>query len=167
MFGEIAKKSESMVFGRGKKVWFSDCLLPSAKLAKESLVRGQAGVEMCPVLGELQALGFELEMLGYEGPVERWHPVADEVMFFDPGLVVVVMGRELNRGEVVHVAMGVPVAQGEFCGDWDIVLKLLELGTAVVFSVWDANGGGTHIVVAMLMVASLWCECVEVEFDVD
>ena len=167
MFGEIAEKSQGLMFGRGKKVWFSDCLLPSAKLAKESLVCGQAGVEMRPVLGKLPALGFELEMLGDEGPVERWHPVGDEVMFFDPGPVVVVMGGELNRGEVVHVAMGVPVAQGEFRGDWDIVLKLLELGAAVVFSVWYANGGGTHVIVAMLMVASLWCDGVEVEFDVD
>ena len=88
-------------------------------------------------------------------------------MLFDPGLVVVVVGRELNRGEVVHVAMGVPVTQGEFRGDWDVVLELLEFGAAVVFSVWDADGGGTHIKVATLMVASLWCDGVEVEFDVD
>ena len=46
-------------------------------------------------------------------------------------------------------------------------MKLLELGAAVVFSVWYANGGGTHVIVAMLMVASLWCDGVEVEFDVD
>ena len=65
---------------------------------------------MRPVLGELPALSLELEMLRDEGPVKRWHPVGDEVVFFDPGLVVVVVGGELNRGEVVHVAMGVPVA---------------------------------------------------------
>ena len=40
VFGEIAKKSEGMVLSRGEKVWFSDCLLPSAKFLKEALVRG-------------------------------------------------------------------------------------------------------------------------------
>ena len=164
---EIAEKSEGMVFGGSKKVRFSDCLLSSAKLVKEPLVCGQAGVEMRPVFGELPTLSFELEMLGNEGPIERWHPVGDEMVFFDPRLVVVVVGRELNRGEVVRVAVGVPVAQGEFSGDWDVVLKLLELGTAVVFEVWYADGGGAHIIVAMLMVAPLWCDGVEVEFDVN
>ena len=106
-------------------------------------------------------------MLGDEGPIQRWHPVGDEVVFFDPRLVVVVMGRELNGSEVVYVAMGVPVAQGKFSGDWDVGLKLLELGTAVVFSMWYADGGGAHIIVAMLVVAPLWCDGVEVEFDVN
>ena len=46
-------------------------------------------------------------------------------------------------------------------------MKLLELGAAVVFSVWYADGSGAHIKVAMLMVASLWCASVEVEFDVN
>ena len=92
---------------------------------------------MRPVFGELPTLGFELEILGDEGPIES---------HFDPRLVVVVVGRELNRDEVVHVSMGVPIAQGEFSGDWDIVLKLLELGTAVVFSVWYADGSGAHVI---------------------
>ena len=83
------------------------------------------------------------------------------------GLVVVFMRRELNRSEVVDVAMGVPVAQGEFSGDWDVVLKLLELGTSVVFSMWYADSSGSHIKVAMLMVAPLWCDGVEVELDVN
>ena len=166
MLGEIAEKSEGMVFGGSEKVRFSDCLLSSAKLAKEPLVCGQARAEMRPVLGELPTLGFELEMLGDEGPIERRHPVGDEVVFLDPRLVVVVVGRDLNRGEVVYVAMGVPVAEGEFSGYWDVVLKLLELGTAVVFSVWYADDGRAHIIVAMLMVAPLWCGGVEVELDV-
>ena len=110
VLGEIAEKSKGVVFGGGKEVWFSDCLLSSAELAKEPFVCGQARVEMRRVLGELPSLGFELEMLGDERPVERWRPVGDEVVFFDPRLVVVVVGRELNRGEVVYVAMGVPVA---------------------------------------------------------
>ena len=88
MLGEIAEKSQGVMFGGSKKVRFSDCLLSSAELAKEPLVCGQAGVEMRPVLGELPTLGFELEMLGDEGPVERWHPVGDEVVFFDPRLVI-------------------------------------------------------------------------------
>ena len=58
MLGEIAKKSQGMMFGGSKKVRFSDCLLSSAKLAKKPCVCGQAGVEMRPVLGELPALGF-------------------------------------------------------------------------------------------------------------
>ena len=86
-------------------------------------------------------------MLGDEGPIERWHPVGDEVVFFDPRLVVVVVGRELNGGEVVYVAMGVPVAQGKFSGDWDVVLKLLELVVDVVLDVvcrwrWSPHNSG-------------------------
>ena len=56
---------------------------------------------------------------------------------------------------------------GGLSGGWDVVLKLLELCTAVVFSVWYADGGGAHIIVAMFMVAPLWCDGVEVEFDVN
>ena len=77
------------------------------------------------------------------------------------------MGRELNGGEVMYVAMGVPVAQGWFSGDRAVVLKLFELGTAIVFTMWYADGGGAHIVVAMLMVTPLRCDGVEVEFDVN
>ena len=51
-------------------------------------------------------------MLGDEGPFQRWHPVGNEVAFFDLRLVIVVVGGELNGGEVMYVAMGVPVAQG-------------------------------------------------------
>ena len=36
-----------------------------------------------------------------------------------------------------------------------------------MFTVWYADGSGAQIKVAMLMVASLWCDGVEVEFDVD
>ena len=106
-------------------------------------------------------------MLGDEGPFQRWHPVGNEVAFFDLRLVIVVVGGELNGGEVMYVAMGVPVAQGWFSGDRAVVLKLFELGTAIVFTMWYADGGGAHIVVAMLMVTPLRCDGVEVEFDVN
>ena len=46
-------------------------------------------------------------------------------------------------------------------------MELLELGAAIMFTVWYADGSGAQIKVAMLMVASLWCVGVEVEFDVD
>ena len=45
---------------------------------------------MSPVLGKLPALGFEFEVLGYEWPVEWRHPVGDEIVLLNPGLVVVV-----------------------------------------------------------------------------
>ena len=106
-------------------------------------------------------------MLGDEGPFQRWHPVGNEVAFFDLRLVIVVVGGELTGGEVMYVAMGVPVAQGWFSGDRAVVLKLFELGTAIVFTMWYADGGGAHIVVAMLMVTPLRCDGVEVEFDVN
>ena len=38
----------------------------------------------------LPALGFELKVVGNEGPVQRWHPLGDVVAFMDPCLVVVV-----------------------------------------------------------------------------
>ena len=61
---------------------------------------------------ELPAFGFELEVLGNERPVERWHPVGNVVMFLDPGLIVVVMGMggELDWGEVMHIVVGMPVS---------------------------------------------------------
>ena len=37
----------------------------------------------------------------------------------------------------------------------------------MLFSMWYADGGGAHIIVAMLVVAPLWCDGVEVEFDVN
>ena len=60
---------------------------------------------MCSVFCELPALGLELEMLGDERPVEGWHAVGDKVVFFDPCLIVVVVGRELDGSEVVNVVM--------------------------------------------------------------
>ena len=44
---------------------------------------------MCSVLCELPSLGLELKMLGDERPVEGRRPVGDEVVFFDPCLLVV------------------------------------------------------------------------------
>ena len=60
---------------------------------------------MRSVFRELPALGLELEMLGNERPGEGWHPIGNEVVFFDPSLIVVVMGRELDGGEVMDVVM--------------------------------------------------------------
>ena len=40
VLGEIAEKNQGLMFGGGKKVWFSDRLLSSAELAKEPLVSG-------------------------------------------------------------------------------------------------------------------------------
>ena len=57
----------------------------------ELLVGGETGVEVSTVLGELPAVSFELEVVGDERPVEWRHPVGNEVMFLDPGLVVIVM----------------------------------------------------------------------------
>ena len=84
--------------------------MPSAKLAEETFVGGKSGVEVRSMFGELPAFGFELEVLGNERPVERWHPVGNVVMFLDPGLIVVVMGGKLDGGEVAHIVIGVPVA---------------------------------------------------------
>ena len=145
---------------------FTDCALASAELAEESLVGGQAGVEVSSALGELPTLSFELEVLGDERPVERWRPVGNEMMFLDPGLVVGLMRRELNGSETVDVVVRVPITQGELGGDWN-VLKLFEFGPTVVFPVGDANACGADIEVAMLVIASLRCNWVEVEFDID
>ena len=41
---------------------------------------------------ELPALSLEFKVLGDEGPVEGRHPVGDEMVFTDPGLVIVVVG---------------------------------------------------------------------------
>ena len=110
MFSEIAEDCEGVVFGRGIKVWFTKGLLSSAKLAKEAFVGGKAVVEMCSMFCELPAFGFELEVLGDERPIERWHPIGNVMMFLDPGLVVVVMGGELYWSEVVYVVVRMPVA---------------------------------------------------------
>ena len=59
---------------------------------------------MCSVFGELPALG--LEVLGNERPVEGRRPVGDvAVVLVDPGLIVVLVGGELDGGEVVDVVM--------------------------------------------------------------
>ena len=60
---------------------------------------------MCSVFCELPALSLEFEMLGNERPIEGWHPAGNEVVFFDPGLIIVVMGRELDSGEVMDIVM--------------------------------------------------------------
>ena len=56
-------------------------------------------------------------------------------------------GKRAEWSEVVYVAMGVPVAQGKFSGDWDVVLKLLELVVDVVLDVvcrwrWSPHNSG-------------------------
>ena len=72
-------------------MWFVDGMLPSAELAEKSLVGGRTGVKVSTVFGELPTLSFELEVVGDERPVEWRHPVGNEVMFLNPGLVVGVM----------------------------------------------------------------------------
>ena len=47
---------------------------------------------MRSVFCELPALSLELEVLGDKGPVEGRHPIGNEMVFADPGLVVVVVG---------------------------------------------------------------------------
>ena len=46
-------------------------------------------------------------------------------------------------------------------------MELLELGLPIVLSVGDTNSCGAHIEVAMLVVASLRLNGVEMEFDVN
>ena len=46
-------------------------------------------------------------------------------------------------------------------------MELLEFGSAIVFSVGNANGRGADVKVAMLVVTAMWWGGVEVEFDVD
>ena len=65
---------------------------------------------MCTMFGELPSLGLELKVLGDERPVECGHPIGDVVVFLDPGLIVGVVGRELDGCVVVNVVVGVPVA---------------------------------------------------------
>ena len=65
---------------------------------------------MCAMFGELPSLGLELEVLGDERPVECGHPFGNVVVFLDPGLIVGVVGRELDGCVVVNVVVGVPVA---------------------------------------------------------
>ena len=91
VFGEIAEECERVQSSGGEEMWFVDGMLPSAELAEKSLVGGHTGVKVSTVFGELPTLSFELEVVGYERPVEWRHPVGNEVMFLDPGLVVSVM----------------------------------------------------------------------------
>ena len=65
---------------------------------------------MRATFGELPSLGLELKVLGDERPVECGHPICNMVMFLDPGLIIGVVGRELDGGVVVNVVVGVPVA---------------------------------------------------------
>ena len=83
--------------------------------------------------------------MGDKRPVRRLHPVGNVVALVDPGLVVVVVGRKLNSGELVHGAAGVPVAGGKFCGDRNVVVERLELSSAVVLPVRDADGSGADV----------------------
>ena len=52
---------------------------------------GKTGVKVCTMFRELPSLSFELEVVGDERPVKWRHPVGNEVMFLDPGLVIGVM----------------------------------------------------------------------------
>ena len=91
VFGEIAEKGERVQPGGGKEMWFVDGMLSSAELAEKSLVGGHTGVKVSTMFCELPTFSFELEVMGDERPVEWRHPVGNEVMFLNPGLVVSVM----------------------------------------------------------------------------
>ena len=128
-----------MVLGGGKEVWLLNGVLTTSQATKE-----------------LPPLGFQFEVVGNERPIERWRPVGDVVVFMYPGLVISVMGGKLDGGAVlVNGVVSVPVTEREFGRNGDVLLKLLELGSSVALSVWDANGGGADVEVAMLMVAAL------------
>ena len=64
---------------------------------------------MRSMLCELPSLSFEFEVVRDERPVEGRHPVGDIVVFLDPGLVVGVVGCELDGGVVVDIVVGMPV----------------------------------------------------------
>ena len=65
---------------------------------------------MCAMFCELPSLGFEFEVVGNERPVECGHPIGNVVVFLDPGLIIGVVGRELDSGVVVNIVVGVQVA---------------------------------------------------------
>ena len=46
-------------------------------------------------------------------------------------------------------------------------MELLELGTAIVFAVGDANGSGADVEVAMLVITLVRRLSVELQLDVD
>ena len=75
VFGEIAEECERVQSSGGEEMWFVDGMLPSAELAEKSLVGGHTGVKVSTVFGELPTLSFELEVVGYERPVEWRRPV--------------------------------------------------------------------------------------------
>ena len=110
MFCQVAEKCESMVLGGSEKVGLSKCILALSQTSKEAFVGGQSGVEVGSMLGELPALGFELEVMGDEGPVKSRHPVGNVVVLLNPGLVVGVVGCQLDGGVVVDVVMGMPIS---------------------------------------------------------
>ena len=114
MLREVAEESEGMYPSGGEKMRFVNGMLPPAKLAKESLVCGQAAIEMSAVFCELPTLSFELEVMGDKRPIERRRPIGDEVVFLNPSLVIGVVGRELNGCEVVNIVVRVPVTEGKF-----------------------------------------------------
>ena len=131
MLREVAEESEGMYPSGGEKMRFVNGMLPPAKLAEESLVCGQAAIEMSAVFCELPTLSFELEVMGdkrpierrrpigdevvfLKRPIERRRPIGDEVVFLNPSLVIGVVGRELNGCEVVNIVVRMPVAEGKF-----------------------------------------------------
>ena len=64
---------------------------------------------MSSMLGELPALGFELEVMRDERPVERCHPVGYVGVLVNPCLIICVMGGKLDGGIVMDVVVCVPV----------------------------------------------------------
>ena len=113
VFCEVAEEGESVQSGGGEEMGFANGMLSPAKLAEKSLVGGEARVEVGAVFCELPTLSFEFEMMGYEGPIERWHPVGNEVVFLDPSLVIGVVRGELNGCEAVDIVVRMPVAEGK------------------------------------------------------
>ena len=71
---------------------------------------GQPGVKVRSMFCELPSLSFKFEVVRDEGPVECGHPVGNVMVFLDPGLIVSVVGCELNGGVVVNVVVGMPIA---------------------------------------------------------
>ena len=85
----------------------------------------------------------------------------------DPGLVIIRVRSNVNGGKVGNGVGGVPVVKGQFCGNGCVLGQLFEFGPPVVFSARDADGGGTHVAMAVLVVASLSVAGVEIKFYVD
>ena len=96
----------------------------------------------------------------------RGASVGDVVAFVDPGLIVGVVRGKLDSCEMVNVVVRVPVAYGKFSGDWDVVLELFEFGPPIVLSVGNANSCRANVEVAVLVVATVRFEDVELELNV-